>query len=339
MSEKNMKFKLTFDAIVVEKLGAEFKIVKRKSTIHDFNDNEVIIKIHYSSLNYKDVLLTNGNLGLVRRYPHIPGIDLAGVVEFSNSNKFNVGDQVIVVANPLGVKIQGGLAKFAKVPDCWVEILPRGITLKEAIIFGTAGFTASLCIHSFEKFNSCSKKTKLLVNGATGGVGLLSVYLLVNKGYEVTALTSKADKKDLLYKLGVNDVIVNNPGKIQSQFPLSKQRYSGIIETVGIKDIGFLTGQLFDGGVITIIGMVTSNKLEISVLPFILRGISLIGINAEMTDKQLRKQVWENIIKYKSNIIPTILFKEITMDEVKTNIENINLNKNVGRIIVNMLKS
>ena len=118
-----------------------------------------------------------------------------------------------------------------------------------------------------------------------------------------------------------------------------KQKYSGVIETVGIKDIGFLSGQLFDGGVITVIGMLNSNKLEISLLPFILRGISLIGINAEMSDKILRKKIWNSIIKNKTSVIPQILYKEITMEEVKTNIKNLTINKNVGRIIVNMLKS
>ncbi len=329
-------FNLHFNAVVIEKTGQEFKVSKKQSSIDTFKKKDVIIKVYYSCLNYKDVLLAQGNPGLVRSYPHIPGIDLCGIVEYSKSSKFNPGDYVIVIARPLGVEISGGLAEYVKVPEKWVETLPSGLTLKEVIIFGTAGFTAALSIYNYEKFKKNNKQNNILVVGSTGGVGLLSVYMLANKGYEVVALTTKKNKKNLLKKLGAKEIIINDPKIKKSYFPLLRQKFSGVIETVGLKDIGNSIGQVFNGGVVVLVGMITSNKLEISLLPFILRGVSLVGINAEQTNNVLRKKIWKEIIKFKTKEIPENIYKEINMDNVSSSITSLELNKHFGRIIVNI---
>ena len=329
-------FNLHFNAVIIEKIGQEFKVSKKRSSIDTFQKKDVIIKVHYSSLNYKDVLLAQGNPGLVRKYPHVPGIDLCGIVEHSKSLKFKPGDYVIVIARPLGVEISGGLAEYVKVPEKWVEALPSGLTLKDIIIFGTAGFTAALSIYNYEKFKNNSKQNNILVVGSTGGVGLLSVYMLANKGYRVVALTTKKNKEQLLIKLGAKEIIINDPKSNRSYFPLLRQKFSGVIETVGSKDIGYAMGQVFNGGVVVLVGMVISNKLDISSLPFILRGVSLVGINAEQTNNVLRKKIWNEIIKYKKKKIPKNIYKEINMNKVSSSITNMRLNKNFGRIIVNV---
>lgn len=327
-SKVNIKSK----AIFVEKKERNFEISFKENIIKTISEEEVIVKVHYSSINYKDVLLCNGDPGLVRKYPHIPGIDLAGEVYLSKSKKFKVGQLVIVVAQPLGVEIQGGFSEFVKMPSNYLEEVPFGITMKEAMIFGTAGFTAALAIYKFEK-NIENNNRKILVTGATGGVGLISTYFLYNKGYEIYAVTSKKEYINFLKSLGVADIV-----KVEeTKFPLLKQKYSGIIDARGGGDISNYIGQLLNDGIITVIGMISSNKIDLSLLPFIIRGINMFGINAESATPNLRKIIWKNILKMKTKLIPKNLYRECSLYEVKKEIEKLKNNQNVGRILVRVI--
>ena len=325
---------LKFQSIIVEKLGKDFLVDLKTTSLNDINQNEVIIKVIYSAINFKDLLISEGNPGLVRRYPHTPGIDLAGIVEVTKSNKFKVGDYVIVVARPLGIEVPGGLAEFAKVPERWVEKVPDGITLKTAMIFGTAGFTGALAIYELENQKALSKGQEVLVTGVSGGVGLLSTYMLIQKGYKVSALIRKRGNSKKLKTLGVNNLVRLSDFERETKFPLSRPRYSAVIETLGGKFLSLSSRQLHDRGAAAVIGIASSNQSDISLLPLVLRGVKLIGINAEQTSLRMRKRIWEDIKKFSKYPLLEPLYTECSLKDVKDKLQLMKLQKHFGRFIV-----
>lgn len=334
---KNNYLPKNFNALVIRKSSLNnYHLNIEKMDIKSIKNNEVIIKVSYSSLNFKDVLLCSGNPGLVRHYPHVPGIDAAGVIVHSSSKKFKIGDHVMVVARPLGVKSSGGLAKYIKVPLVWVEKLPDGLSLKKAIIFGTAGFTAALAVHMLLKNGLKKNNYPILVSGATGGVGILSICILSKLGFRVCAITKKLDQEMLLKKIGANEVISHNEFSSLPELPLLKIRFSGIIDNIGGDIIGAGSRQLAEGGKIASIGMAANEKFKISLMPFILRRIQIIGINAESTENSLRKVIWKNILEISKTKILKHIYKECSIQNSIKNINKIKNNTNVGRVIVKL---
>ena len=325
---------LNFKALFVKKEKKRFILSLGRKNINHINKNEVLIKVLYSSLNYKDILICLGNPGLIRKYPHIPGIDASGIVIKSGSKKFKVGDNVMVVAQPLGVRSNGGFSQFIKVPFNWVEKIPKNFSIKKSMIFGTAGFTATLAVMTLLK-KKIKKDKPILVSGATGGVGIFSIYMLAKLGFSVVAVSTK-NKDNFLKKLGAKEVISLKEFCKNPNLPLLKIKYAAIIDNIGGDIIRLGSKQLDNNGKILSIGMASGENINIGLMPFILRGIELIGINSENTDTKLRKKIWKNITKFSNNNKLNHVFKECGLSEISNVIKKIKLNKNVGRYIVKL---
>ena len=293
-----------------------------------------MIKVHYSSLNYKDILLCSGNLGLVRKYPHVPGIDAAGVVIKSNSKKFKVGEKVLVVARAMGISTFGGLSEYVKIPSQWVEKIPKELSLKKSMIFGTAGFTAQMAI--FKLLNKGLKKNSLpiLVSGSSGGVGSMAVFMLSKLGYKVSALTSNLKNSLFLKKIGANEIVDIKEFLSTPNMPLLKIRFSGIIDNLGGKIISVGLKQVAGDGQIISIGNVLDENIHTSLLPLILRGVKITGINAESASLVERKKIWKAISKVSNYNDLNFLYKECHLNDVVKYIEKIKSNKHFGRIII-----
>jgi putative YhdH/YhfP family quinone oxidoreductase len=253
---------------------------------------DVLIRVRYSSLNYKDALSATGNRGVTKRYPHTPGIDAAGVVEHSAVESFTPGDEVLVTGYELGSNHPGGFAGFIRVPAAWVIPLPAGLSPRESMILGTAGFTAALSVHRLLHNGITPDAGDVLVTGASGGVGSIAVNLLARLGYATLASTGKSDAADLLLRLGARRVLSREEVLDATGMGLLGGRWAGVVDTVGglTLDSAIRATQPF--GAVAACGNVTSPHLRTSVYPFILRGVALLGINSAFTPFDLRSRIW-----------------------------------------------
>lgn len=324
-----------FKALFIERsLKNKYELKIKNTKIENLNNNEIIVKVNYSSLNYKDILICSGNTGLVRKYPHIPGIDAAGIVVQSRSKKFKVKDKVIMVAKPIGVKSQGGLSEYIKVPCEWVEKLPSGISLKNSMIIGTAGFTAMHAVTMLLK-NGLKKNSKpVLVSGATGGVGIFSVLILKKLGFSICASTRRNHQKSFLKEIGADEIIFNDDFNNQPNMPLLKTKYSAIIDSVGGEIVSIGSRQLIEGGSIASIGATSGEVCNLNLMPFILRHINIIGINAESAKDILRKTIWKHLSKLISEKKIKNIYSECKLSEVIKVIQSARVKNSMGRIIV-----
>jgi acrylyl-CoA reductase (NADPH) len=264
-------------------------------TTEDLPAGEVLIKVQYSSLNYKDALSATGNKGVTRRYPHTPGIDAAGVVEESSSSPFTVGDKVVVTGNDLGSNTSGGFAGYIRVPADWVVKLPQQLTLERSMMLGTAGFTAALSVHRLQAIGITPDRGSVLVTGATGGVGCIAVMILAKLGYHVLASTGKASSEKFLTGLGAHEVLTREDVKESSGKGLLPGRWAGVVDTVGgeILDSAIRASKL--EGAVASCGNVISGDLKTSIYPFILRGVSLLGINSAFAPMTIRQTLWQKL--------------------------------------------
>jgi acrylyl-CoA reductase (NADPH) len=289
---KNQSFKALQISEVSDKQYVK-NIVQRQ--ISDLPVGEVLIRVHFSTLNYKDALSAVGNKGVTRNYPHTPGIDAAGVVEFSESPDFIVGEQVIVTSYDLGMNTAGGLAEYIRVPARWVVKLPEGITLQESMILGTAGFTAALCVNALINNGLSPEQGKVLVTGSTGGVGVLAVAILKKLGYQVTAVTGKPEASAFLQAIGASEILSREALDDKSGRPLLKSVYAGVVDTVGGNMLATALKSLNYGAAAAICGLVASAELPTTVLPFILRGNALLGIDSAECPMSLRQIIWQKL--------------------------------------------
>lgn len=326
----------TYRAMVVEEVGEKhFSRSIKKRTIDQLPDGEVLVQVLWSSLNYKDALSASGNRGVTRKFPHTPGIDAAGVVEESRSPDFNPGDKVIVTSYDLGMNTSGGFGQYIRVPAAWVVPLPAGLDLRESMILGTAGFTAGMSVMAL---THCvpANRGKILVTGATGGVGSLSVALLSGLGYSVSAVTGKSDAEPFLVSLGAQQILSRAEVTAGNERPLLKGIWAGVVDTVGGDILASAIKATDLQGVVTCCGNVASPDLPLTVFPFILRGVSLIGIDSQNCPMERRAQVWQHLA---SDWKPTCLNKlcrEVSLDELDTEIELILKGGQTGRVIVRM---
>ncbi|MDM8539392.1 YhdH/YhfP family quinone oxidoreductase, partial [Desulfobacterales bacterium HSG17] len=327
---ENKKFK----AMLVEEI--EKKKFARNITqrsISDLPQGDVLVKVQYSSLNYKDALSASGNKGVTRKFPHTPGIDAAGIVEHSLSNEFKAGDEVIVTSYDLGMNTSGGFGQYIRVPAAWVVRLPENLSLKESMIFGTAGFTAGMSVWYLSQVVK-PDKGEILVTGATGGVGSMAVAILSKCGYSVTAVTGKTSEKQFLIDLGAKAVIDRDEATDTSGRPLLKNLWAGTVDTVGGDILATAVKSTDQHGVVTCCGNVASPDLPLNVFPFILRGVSLIGIDSQNCPMDTRIQIWEKLAKdWKISDMDSIS-KIISLDELDENIELILKGKQKGRVVV-----
>ncbi len=255
----------------------------------------LLVRVHYSSLNFKDALSATGGPGVTRNYPHTPGIDAAGEVVESRDSNFRPGDKVIVTSYDLGTNSPGGYAQYIRVPAEWALHLPKGLTLRESMALGTAGFTAALSVLKLQKWGVVPPNGDVLVTGASGGVGSLAVALLGGLGYRVVAATGKSEAADYLRNLGAAEVIRRAEVAAEPDRPLLSERWAATVDTVGGDMLAAAVKATCYGGVVTCCGLAASSGLPLNVFPFILRGVGLIGINSEKTPMPLRKEVWERL--------------------------------------------
>jgi putative YhdH/YhfP family quinone oxidoreductase len=253
---------------------------------------DVLVRVLYSSLNFKDMLSASGNKGVTRKYPHTPGIDAAGIVEESSAGEFKPGDEVIVTSYDLGMNTWGGLGQYIRVPAGWVVRRPAGLTLREGMIFGTAGFTAALSVLRLADFG-IAPKDDVLVTGACGGVGSIAVSILSHAGYNVTALNDLTDRKEYLAKIGAHQVLEPAAFIDESPRPMLKEQWTGCVETLGGSVLTSAIRSIRANGAITCCGNVVSGDISLTVYPFILRGVSLFGIDSQNCPMTRRIRAWD----------------------------------------------
>lgn len=312
----------------------ERNIVER--VIDDLPQGEVVIRVLYSALNYKDALSATGNKGITRKYPHTPGIDAAGIVEISRNEQFATGDEVIITGNDLGMNTCGGFGEFIRVPAAWVVRKPEGYTLKECMILGTAGVTAALALHKMELLGMHPDMGPIVVTGSTGGVGSIAVALLAKAGYEVIAVTGKSHAHEYLQHLGAHKIETREFVNDTSGKALLRPQWAGAIDTVGGNTLLTLLKACKPEGAVVSTGLVSSPKLEATVYPFILNGVSLLGVGSAETPMTTRLLIWDKFrdtwnIRDKLNAIA----KEVTLEELNlTYIDSILQGKIMGRIVI-----
>ncbi|GGE68882.1 NADPH:quinone oxidoreductase family protein [Priestia taiwanensis] len=328
----------TFRALFVNKESNETNLEIRHITKDDLPNGNVTIRVHYSSVNYKDGLASIPNGNIVQSYPFIPGIDAAGIVEESADERFTVGDEVIVTSYELGVSHFGGYSEYIRVPADWVVPLPKGLSLKEAMILGTAGFTAALSVQQLEHAHVTPEKGDVLVTGATGGVGSIAVSMLAKKGYDVVASTGKMNEHDYLHTLGAKEILSREdvcPEKIR---PLGRTRWAGAVDPVGGNTLAHVLSTTKYGGAVAVSGLTGGVSFQGSVFPFILRGVNLLGIDSVYCPMEVRQPLWERIATdLKPAYLTTTIVQEITLEQVPDTLASI-LKGNVrGRVVVNLM--
>lgn len=329
---------IAYQAFVVdEQEGGYLQTIQTLSTDR-LPVGDILVRVHYSSLNYKDALSATGNKGVTKSYPHTPGIDAAGVVEYSENALFQAGDEVIVTGFDLGMNTAGGFGQYIRVPAEWVLKLPKGLSLKESMMIGTAGFTAAISVLRLMELIK-PEDGKILVSGATGGVGSVSVTLLAKLGYQTVSITGKESEHDFLRSIGSNEILSREEFLLPDKRPLLSARYAGAIDTVGGLVLENILKSLKLSGAVTTCGSVSSTQLNTTVFPFILRGNTLIGISAQNYPLEKRKSLWDKLANEWKLDNLTALYREIKQEDIKRNLEWILEGKLKGRTIVNMMDS
>ena len=265
-----------------------------ETTLNELDAGEVVLKAAYSSVNYKDALAATGVGKVIRRFPCIGGIDVSGVVISSTDSRFKKGDEIIVTGYDLGVSHDGGYADYARVPAAWVVPLPKGLSLFDAMAIGTAGYTAALAIHIMEQNDLKPASGKVAVNGATGGVASIGIDMLAKLGYQVAAITGKDGEDDYLKKLGASEVLSRHTLEMGTR-PLEKALWAGALDSVGGEQLAWLIRTMQQNGVIGSFGNAGGVELHTTVLPFILRGVRLLGVDSAYTAMPLRRTIWARL--------------------------------------------
>ncbi len=325
---------INYKAFVTRESDAGFTNSIEDLSTSNLQKNDLLIRVSYSSLNYKDALSASGNKGVTREYPHTPGIDAVGEVVESNSSQFEVGESIVVTGYDLGMNTYGGFGQYISIPANWAISLPKELSETEAMSIGTAGLTAGLCVRKLLMNDLSPDLGDVLVTGASGGVGSVAVMILSKLGFRVTALTGKEDQIDYLRSLGASSVIMRNEMEEQGK-PLQKSLYQGGVDTVGGSILSNFICQTSQRGAITCCGNVASDKLQTSIFPFILRGVSLIGIDSAESLLEVKKEIWKNFSKDWKIDLEKIT-KEVQLDSLSLEAEKILKGEQVGRIRVNL---
>jgi acrylyl-CoA reductase (NADPH) len=324
-----------FQAMVVREMAnGVFTRQIEDRTLDDLPEGDVLIRVRYSSLNYKDALSATGNKGVTRKYPHTPGIDAAGVVEESDGEAFRVGDQVLVTGYDLGMNTPGGFGQYIRVPAAWIVRLPEHLTLRESMIYGTAGFTAALSVYRLEQHGVTPDQGEILVTGASGGVGSIAVGILAQDGYQVVAATGKPDAEQYLLDLGANRVIPRDEARDTTGKALLSGRWAGTVDTVGGEYLATALKTTRYGGAVTCCGNVASAELTTTVFPFILRGVSLLGVDSVNCPPGLRWDLWQKLASAWKLPYLNHLASERTLAELDVEIDRILQGRQRGRLVV-----
>ncbi|WP_248313842.1 oxidoreductase [Staphylococcus aureus] len=320
-----------FNAVVVRKSASNVSYKVEKVDESHLSKGDVLVKVVYSSINYKDMLASQYKGGVIRDYPMIPGIDFAGIVESSSNDKFKEGDNVLVTGYDVGVTHTGGFSEYAQVPGEWIVPIPQEMSIKESMVYGTAGFTAALSIFELEKYGmNIKSQPEILVSGATGGVGSVAIQILHKIGYEnITAIVRKEKQIEIAKKLGAKQVIIIE----DDNKPLKKGIFDYFLDTVGSNVTLYGLKRLNYQGVATVCGNVAGNSLNANILPFILRGIKLIGIDSVYVDHNIREDIWSKLAN-EWNIGNSLLYNEIGFEEFYKTIDQLLKGQHLGRTIL-----
>jgi acrylyl-CoA reductase (NADPH) len=325
-----------FKAMVVSETAEQSFV--REIKLRDLSElpaGELIIEVKYSSLNYKDALSASGNKGVTRKYPHTPGIDAAGVVVDCSNRTFALGDEVIVTGFDLGMNTPGGFGQYISVPSDWAVKLPRGLSVKEAMGYGTAGLTAALCVTRLMAFGLTKESGEVLVTGATGGVGSIAVGILGKLGFNVVGATGKTSESEFLTALGAKAVISREEANDTSGRPLQRGRWSGVVDTVGGNILSTAIKTAKYGGLVAACGNTMSADLSVTVYPFILRGVSLLGVDSVEVPMNTRIRTWQKLAQDWKLDLSTII-TECSLEELDPKIDQILRGGIRGRVVVNL---
>jgi acrylyl-CoA reductase (NADPH) len=317
-----------------EKPAYQASLIQKK--VGDLPPGEVLIRVAYSSLNYKDALSARGNKGVTRQYPHTPGIDAAGVVAESDSADFKAGDEVIVIGYDLGMNTAGGFGQFTRVPAGWVVKRPAGISLRESMIVGTAGFTAALCVEKLLQNGLSPDQGKVLVTGASGGVGSFAVALLAQLGYSVTAMTGSEPAHDFLHQLGATEIIGREDYTEVSAKPMSRELWAGAVDVVGGTILFNVIKSLKYGGSVACCGLVGSPVFEATVFPFILRGVNLLGVDSVNLPLVHKRQLWNRLASNWKLAHLSALETRIGMSDLVQALDSVFRGQSTGRLVLDL---
>ena len=325
-----------FKAFWVEKTddGVAHSVIERSTD--DLPEGELLVKVAYSSLNYKDAMSAKGLPGVTRNYPHTPGIDAAGVIVESTDSGFAEGDEVIVIGYDLGMNTAGGYGQYIRVPANWAVKMPAGLDAREAMIIGTAGFTAALCVDKIEQMGAQPSDGPVVVTGATGGVGSVAVALLAKLGYDVVASSGKAEKDDYLKSLGAGSVISRADLSEENKRPMAAETWAHGIDTVGGEILSNVIKGLKYNGSVAICGLVASPAFSTTVLPFILRNVNVLGVDSVELPLAKKQEIWHRLA---TDLKPDALDKmttEVTLDGLSDVIDSIIQGGVSGRTLVKL---
>jgi putative YhdH/YhfP family quinone oxidoreductase len=326
-----------FSCLLVEKDAAgKLRRGLAERTIADLPPGDVLVKVAFSSLNYKDALAAQGHPGVVRKLPHVPGIDAAGTVVESTDARFRAGEQVVITGYELGASQWGGWSEYVRVPADWVVPLPDGLSLKEAMILGTAGFTAAQCVNAIVLNEVTPDDGEILVTGATGGVGCIAVKLLAKLGYPVVAVSGKSHMRARLYEWGAGRVLSREEAVSKSDKPLLSAFWAGAVDTVGGSTLATIIRETKPYGVVSACGLVGGTDLDLTVHPFILRGVTLAGIGSALLPHDRRLEIWRKLShEWRPDNLEE-LTTTINLADIETYVERILKGEIVGRTVLDL---
>jgi len=326
----------TFRALEASETEGKFSLKIVEKNVADLPEGDLLIKVDFSSLNYKDAMSASGMPGVTRNYPHTPGIDAVGKIIESRVADFKEGDEVIVTGYDLGMNTSGGFGEYIRVPSNWAVHLPKGLTAKQSMSLGTAGLTAGLSIHALDSFREYTglKNTKSVVSGATGGVGSISVMLLSKLGSEVTAVTGKNDQSDFLHTIGASSILSREELAETARKPIGKSLWDVGVDVASGEILSLLLTSLSPGGAIACSGLVGGPSFESSIFPFILRGNALIGIDSVEIPLKNKDHIWEHFAH--DWVLEGLdkITREVSLDNLEVEIESILSGNQVGRVLV-----
>jgi acrylyl-CoA reductase (NADPH) len=303
-------------------------------TVDDLPPGDVLLRTAFSSLNYKDALAATGHPGVVARFPHVPGIDVAGTVEASTVSHIRVGDQVIVTGYELGAGAWGGYSQLVRVPADWIVPLPQGLTLQESMVYGTAGFTAAQAVAAIQARGIAPDRGDVVVTGASGGVGSLAVALLAKLGYQVVAVTGKSSMHDRLKQLGAAKILPRKKVRSDLSRPLLVARWAAAVDTVGGEILSTLLRSTKHRGCVAACGMVAGIEVPMTVYPFILRGVDLAGIDSAKCPMDQRRRIWDHLAgDWKIDDLASCA-ETIELEQLGPRVEAILAGKAAGRVVV-----
>lgn len=309
------------------------QVVQRE--VSSLPQGELLIRVRYSSLNYKDALSASGNRGVTKAYPHTPGIDAAGVVEVSTAGEFAVGDEVIVTGYDLGMNTSGGFGQYIRIPAAWAIKRPHGLSLRDSMLLGTAGLTAALCVDKLEQAGVSPESGTVLVTGATGGVGSIAIVLLKQLGYTVAAATGKAEQGDFLCSLGADEIVTREELQQGADRPMLKERWAAAVDTVGGEILFNVVKSLRYNGSVACCGLTAGVGFQANVMPFILRGVNLLGVDSVQLPLVVKASMWDKLsLQWKLDL--SVLEHEVGLDGLPVAIDRILVGGMVGRVLVRL---